>query len=324
MIGRALFVAIAFGVVLWSGVSGAQGRPVIKKLGTIDCDMVETTPIVFDGKLYRFEYVRAKYYKPNTTGDSYFRFVDVAASTYTPAFAKGYHLGSAHVEGDTLYVYAVEDWGASRMAVFWSKDMESWESRTMLDIPGWTLYNNSVCKGPDGFIMAFEVGEPPEVVGHRFTSRFAKSDDLLTWELMPEQYVHTKEFYSACPALRYVDGYFYNIYLYAYKGYWASNITRSKDLIAWEESPLNPILKHDDQDKTIAHARITPEQRERIAGAKNANNSDFDFCPFDDKLVINYSWGNQHGVEHLAAAECDMAEAAFLKAWFPEAEGSAP
>src|SRR5438105_2742669 len=36
-------------------------RPAIHKLGTIECDMVETTPIVFQGKLYRVEYVRENY-----------------------------------------------------------------------------------------------------------------------------------------------------------------------------------------------------------------------------------------------------------------------
>jgi len=35
-------------------------KPRIEKLGTIDCDMVETTPIVFGGRLYRFEYVRVR------------------------------------------------------------------------------------------------------------------------------------------------------------------------------------------------------------------------------------------------------------------------
>jgi hypothetical protein len=32
--------------------------PVIHETGTIDCDMVEATPVVFHGKLYRFAYVR--------------------------------------------------------------------------------------------------------------------------------------------------------------------------------------------------------------------------------------------------------------------------
>ncbi|MGB9717317.1 MAG: hypothetical protein ACP5PQ_01910 [Thermoproteota archaeon] len=44
-----------------------MGKPSIVKLGTIDCDMVETTPIVFQNRLYRFEYVRSNY-KPNKTG----------------------------------------------------------------------------------------------------------------------------------------------------------------------------------------------------------------------------------------------------------------
>jgi hypothetical protein len=65
--------------------------PVITKLGTIDCDLVETTPVVFKGRLYRFEYVR-KNYKMNQTGDSYFRFIDHETGEATPSFAKGYHL----------------------------------------------------------------------------------------------------------------------------------------------------------------------------------------------------------------------------------------
>ncbi len=33
-------------------------KPFIHKLGTIDLDIVETTPLVFRGRLYRFEYIR--------------------------------------------------------------------------------------------------------------------------------------------------------------------------------------------------------------------------------------------------------------------------
>ena len=44
-------------------------RPTIKKLGTIDLLMVETTPVVFKDRLYRFEYVRDNYHA-NKTGAS--------------------------------------------------------------------------------------------------------------------------------------------------------------------------------------------------------------------------------------------------------------
>lgn len=296
----------------------AQVKPVVKKLGTIDCDMVETTPVVFLGRLYRFEYVRAQYYKPNTTGDSYFRFVDIETGDFTPGFAKGYHLGSPFVDGDTVYVYGVEDWGSSRMAVFWSKDMKDWDSKTALDLPGWEIFNNSVCKGEKGYVMAFEVGGPPEEAGVRFTSRFAVSPDLFQWELTPSDHVHTRERYSACPAIQYLAGYYYNIYLESLGGSYAPYIVRSKDLVQWEESPFNPIMRHSDEDRVIANAELTPEQRERVATAKNLNNSDVDFCEFQGKTVIYYSWGNQQGVEHLAEAVYEGDEASFLEGFFPE------
>ena len=56
-----LLVVMAAGCASVPPVDRA-GRPLIKKLGTIDCYMVETTPIVFKGSLYRFEYVRTNYW----------------------------------------------------------------------------------------------------------------------------------------------------------------------------------------------------------------------------------------------------------------------
>ena len=113
-------------------------RPLIEKLGTIDCDMVETTPVVFHDRLYRFEYVRDDYHA-NETGESYFRFVDVASGQPTPAFAAGYHLGSAFVQDDTAYVYGVDRWGGDTVRVFWSRDLQSWDSSEALVSPLGTL-----------------------------------------------------------------------------------------------------------------------------------------------------------------------------------------
>lgn len=310
-------VIVAFVIAAFPAFA-QEGPPVIKKLGTVECDMVETTPIVFNGKLYRFEYVRNFYYTPNTTGKPYFRFRDIAAGEYTPAFAEGYHLGSAFVDGDTVYAFGVEEWGAPRMAVFWSKDMKEWQSRTILDLPGWEIFNNGVCKGPDGYVMAFEIGAPPEETGNGFTTRFARSKDLLNWELTPPECVWTKERYSACPAIAYVDGFYYMIYLESHPGFYAPHIVRSRDLIQWEESPYNPIMKHGDEDRAPVGELLSAEDKERIKTAANLNNSDVDICEFEGKTVIYYSWGNQQGVEHLAEAVYDGPADDFLKGWFPE------
>jgi len=310
---------ISITLTLCLAASCAAGtRPVIKKLGTIDCDMVETTPIVFGGRLYRFEYVRDVRYKPNTTGDSYFRFIDVATGRATPSFAKGYHLGSAHVEGDTVYVYGAKQWGDPRIDVFWSKDLASWESKTALDIPGWEVFNNSVCKGRKGYVMAIELGGPAEEVGARFTMRFAESDDLINWRVTPKECVFSKERYTACPAIRFLDDWYYMIYLEAKPGpSYVPHIVRSHDLVNWESSPLNPVLQFDDDDRRVANSRLTAAERERIAKAVNINNSDVDMCEHKGKTIIYYSWGDQQGTEFLAEAEYAGTLAQFLRGWFP-------
>jgi hypothetical protein len=292
-------------------------KPVIRKLGTIDLLMVETSPVVFKDRLYRFEYVRDNYHA-NKTGASYFRFIDVATGKPTPAFAKGMHLGCSFVEGNTVYAFGVDKWGGSKITMFRSKDLEKWEDRLALHLPGWGLYNTSVCKADGRYVMAIEVGEPKEVVGVPFTIFFAESKDLLTWKLLPQECVYSKEKYTACPALRYLDGYFYMIYLEARPGpTYESHIVRSKDLRRWESSRLNPMLAFSDSDKAIANPKLTAEQQKAVAQAKNINNSDVDLCEFQGKTVIYYSWGNQQGKEFLAEAGYDGTLAEFLCSFYP-------
>jgi hypothetical protein len=51
-----------------------------------------------------------------------------------------------------------------------------------------------------------------------------------------------------------------------------------------------------------ADRNLTPEQVEQIPNAVNINNSDIDSCTYQGQVIVNYSWGNQHGVEPLAKA----------------------
>jgi hypothetical protein len=128
-----------------------------------------------------------------------------------------------------------------------------------------------------------------------------------------------KDRYTAPHCLRYLDGYYYDFYLENVRpGYYEQYVVRSRDFIHWEPSPLNPVLSPSDDDRTIFNPKLTPEQRQRVATAKNLNNSDIDFCEYQGRLVINYSWGNQTGVEHLAEAVYEGSLADFLRGWFPE------
>src|SRR4051812_5238673 len=107
---RALCIAlISLGFADRGSLSDEPHRALIRKLGTLDLGMVETTPVVFRDTLYLFEYVR-KDYLANKTGDSYFRFTDVEKGTATTAFANGFDLGCAYADGESMWVFGVDNW----------------------------------------------------------------------------------------------------------------------------------------------------------------------------------------------------------------------
>jgi len=217
-----------------------------------------------------------------------------------------------------MWAFGVDHWDGTKVVAFRSNDLGRWEVHPALDLPGWGLFNTSVCKAGDRYVMAIEVGKPPEVVGVPFTARFAESRDLRRWALLPEDRVFTKERYSACPSIRFLDGRFYMTYLEARPGpSYETHLVRSRDLIRWESSPLNPVLAASDGDKAIANPALTDEQREKVAGAVDRNNSDVDFCEFRGRTVIAYGWGNQQGTEFLAEVVYDGTLESFLEGFFP-------
>lgn len=296
--------------------SDTDGRPLIIKSGTIDVDLVETTPVVFQNRVYRYEYVRPGYWD-NKSGDSYFRFVDRETGISGKPFANGFHLGSAFVHKGTVFVTAVDIWDGEQIHVFSSKNMEDWDSWMAFELPGYGIFNTSLTWAKDKYVLMFEIGKPEDIAGKRFTANFATSTDLKNWEILSSDHNYAKDRYTAPHCLRYFDGYYYNFYLEAHNGY-EMRVVRSKNLINWEPSPLNPVLSFSNDDKLIANGNLSAELQQRINNAENRNNSDIDFCEFKGNLIINYSWGNQRGEEFLAEAMYAGTLEQFLMGWFPQ------
>ena len=254
-----------------------KGRPRIKKLGTIDVDKVENAPVVFRGKLYRCEWYRNK---------SCFHFVEHSTGRTTPEFARGWSFANAFVAGDTVYVTGSKH--GPKVHIFFSQDLEHWDTYTAIDLPGHTIFNTSICRAGDRYVMMYEIGVPKEEAGKAFTARFATSPDLRHWKVTPPECNYAKDRYTAPHCLRYLDGYYYNFFLASLNGGYEMHVVRSKDLIHWELSPLNPVLRASDEDRQIANPRLTKAQQQRIATARNINNSDLDFCEHQGRLTINY------------------------------------
>jgi hypothetical protein len=322
---RRIFLALALVMVSAGGLRAASrtpvaasGRPLIIKRGTIDCDLVETTPVVFHKQVYRFEWVRPGYWA-NSLKQSYFRFVNRRTGETTAPFAFGHEFGSAFVAGKTVYVTGTSS-SRSTIFMFASRDLKTWDSWIVFHDPSFGIFNTSLCKAGREYVLMFEIDRPADQAGVPFTARFLKSRDLHHWELTPPECNYAKDRYTAPHCLRYLDSYFYDFYLEAHNGY-EMRVVRSRDLIHWEPSPLNPVLRASDEDRRIANPNLPPELCRRIATATDLNNSDIDFCEHEGQLLINYSWGNQQGTEFLAEATFPGTEKQFLRGWFPSQTG---
>ena len=286
----------------------------IRKLGTVDLDLVETTPVVLSNRLWRFEWVRQQYWD-NQRQTNYFRFRDVKTGETSAPFADGHEFGSAFVHDGKVYVTGTR--GRSQVQMFASTDLSNWESWPVIEDGRYGIFNTSICRTDRDFVLMFEIDKPKEEAGVPFTARFARSKDLRKWAITVPECHYSKDRYTAPHTLRWLDGWYYNFYLEAHEGY-EMRVVRSRDLIQWHASSLNPVLRHSSEDKKIANPALTKEQQSRIRNAVNLNNSDIDFCDWEGKTFITYSWGNQLGIEHLAEAIYDRPVEQFLRAWFPE------
>jgi len=302
-------------------------KPQINKHGTIKYGTVETTPIVYNGKLYRFEYCRpadspflnTKNYF-NKLGYSHFFFIDMEDGHKHAPFAKDHHLGCAYTDNGIMYAMGVNEmWGKDTVDFYRSTDLDNWEQCGSLHLPGWRIYNTGVCKMNGVYTLLMEINAPVEEAGtHPFTFRFATSTDMCNWTLTPRECVFQKDRYAGGPAIYADDGWYYVFYLehIAPHGY-INNVARSRDLIKWDYSAINPVLMYDDvADKKIINPYLTEKEREVIKNALDINNSDFECCEFNGRTIIYYSWGNQRGMEFLAEASYEGTMHEFLSGWF--------
>jgi len=300
-------------------------RKKLEKKGTIKIGTVETTPVVWNGELLYLEWLRGgKWGSFHTSGRTHesLCFTNLFTNESGPEFAIGRTFPCAYQENGKMYVFATRGPGNSKYVdLYISDDLINWTESNAITLPyeDMGIYNTSVCKAEDRYIMAIEVGGSNPIVGAPFTHIFAESKDLINWTILPpEEYFYTPDYYSASTCLRYYDGYFYFVYLEKLPHMcWAPYIARSRDLKTYQIGATNPFMIYDDGDKKIPFPeRFTQEEIEEIQTAINCNDSDIDMCEYQGKTIILYAWGNQLGKEYLAYAEYDGSEQELLESYF--------
>ena len=311
--------------------------PVIRKLGAIGPGM-EQTPVLWNGELWLVESMAPD----EICSRQYIRVRHEATGRVCAPFGADYYFASAYAEGDTLYVFAssrfddrpltmyqsenAAEWhdprGGHQIRMFFTKDLTEWKSRDVLTVPERRLWNTSVCRGDSGYVMAIEMsacpGREDPAIGDPFTCFFARSDDLMQWELMPDACAYTPERYNACPALRWANGWYYMICLERLPcARYAPYIYRTKDFDAWEVGFHNPIMMFGDDDRKVKPGcTLSPGERELLETGLNINCSDLDLCEDRGKTRIFYANGDQMTYSFLCEAEYDGPLDEFLAAFF--------
>ena len=244
----------------------------LQDIALVQKDMCEMSPFVWGGKLMHLAAVRPG--SGGTADEYWLELRDAETNAPVAKFAEGYGLASPFVDGDTFHAVASRfaDANWNDVTLFSSKNLETWEQRVIVTQENEHLFNSSLCKGPDGYVLAYESNTPDYPA---FTTKFAASKDLQTWDKLPEATFGTNR-YTACPEIHYSNGYYYVLYLEnrAPRHYFETYVTRSKDLKTWELSSANPVLSPQGLDEGI-------------------NASDPALIEFDGKTHVYYSVGDQ-------------------------------
>ena len=302
-----------------------EDAPVIHKLGVVS-DAGEMTPVVYKGRLCLIQTL-------HKDGRSFAALTDCEDQKIVSEFGDGYEFFSGYIENDVLYGFGTyrgeKDNKDDHIAMFKSTDGLTWEKTILFERPQFRLWNTSVCKGPDGYRMAIEVSMAclkgdcllnpyTEPVGIPFTMFFLASEDLVNWTWLPDECCYAKERYSACPALRFANGYYYMIYLEAlplvrYEPY----IVRTKDFLTWEVGYHNPVLWVSREDRMPKPGQVFDDKTlVKLRHYMNINDCDVDLCEYKGNTHIFYMTGDQLSCGFTCEALYEGGLNEFLEAFF--------
>lgn len=260
-------------------------------------DLCEVSPFIWKGRLCIMECIRPA--SGGSSSDYYMLLKDYATGQEIARCATGYGLASIIVHDETIHIFASR-WEKGQwrdVTHFQSADLQQWESNLVIRGENEGLFNTSVCKDKNGFVIAYESSDESYSA---FTIKFARSSNLDDWKKLPDSIFGTNR-YTACPSIHYNNGWYYVLYLERRTPRWVfeTYITRSKDLYHWEISSANPVLRAEDLDEGI-------------------NASDPEVIEFNRSTYIYYAVGDQLTWMNVKRARFPGTMSQFLESWYTQ------
>jgi alpha-L-fucosidase len=299
-------------------------NPIVKQ-GRLGSPLVETSPFVFHGKLYLLEnnqrFWDVKGAKP---GDFFHedevRIRDVKSGKKVTVALTNHGFGTAFVWKDSLYVFA-GNYGTGKpwrqmteITMTATADLKTWTKPVTVLKAGKNEYffNTAVTRGKDRFILLYETNDKR---WKPFTFRYEESNDLRNWKEIPDA-LYGKEKYVGGPALYHENGWYYTLYLESLKKGYETRITRSRDLITWEDAPEGrTFVAFEPSYKNIP--MIKPEISE-------SNASDVELCYFQGKTILYFTGSDQTTAGDLQSATYPGTPAQLFEYFFKDVKSSVP
>ncbi len=316
--------ASLLGILLWSiGCVSAQStwtNPIVKQ-GRLGSPLVESSPFVFNDRLYLMEsnqrFWDVKGAKP---GDLFHedevRIKDVATGKIVSVALKNHGFGTVLTHNGRVYIFA-GNYGQGKpwrqmteITMTSSADLKKWTKPVTVfkANPREFFYNTAVTRGKDTFILLYETNDP---TWKPFTFRYLASDDLVNWKEIPGA-VYGKDKYVGGPALYYEGGWYYTLYLENIKMGYETRITRSKDLVNWEDAPASrPFITFDPSIRNIP--LIDP-------GIPESNASDVELCYYNGQTILYFTGSDQTTAGDLQWATYDGTPAQLFAYFFEDTQ----
>jgi hypothetical protein len=265
---------------------------IAKEKSTAYPDRMESTPVVYNNKVYDVVSVRK-------VDDPSFEIYDVLTGQLVSKVRLPVYFGGALSYANKLYVYGTSNYEISApLKIYESTDLINFAEVGSLSVRlNERIFNSSLIHDNNKFVIAVEVDRNGDSA---FAPNFYESTDLTTWTKTSELKFTS---YIACPTIRFVGGNYYLFYLLWDRDaqLYYTSISKSSDLVTWEQS-----------NKVV----LTPTDE-----SEGQNNSDLDLYEFNGQVGINYAIGNQDNNRppwvDIKKAKYNGTLESFVKEFFP-------
>ena len=285
----------------------------------------EVTPFLFRGCEYRVENVMAHTLYPGAAVESHphedhFRIRRIEDDRLISIPLMNHYFATAFVCNDTCYCFSLDlgekkGWASSKIDMIASKNLISWAPPVCtLDVSadGEMIFNNTVTQAGHRFVMLYETNDPKYPI---FTLKFAESDDLVHWRKIPGA-IYGKKKYTGGPSLYWIpeEQCYYLTYVDLFvhpvvrKLNYRTSVTRSKDLVHWEDAPADRAVVLPDYGN-----RPDPNGHPDVY---ELNASDAEYLEKDGIVHAYFCGGNQWGVSDNQTAEYHGTLAEFFREFY--------